>query len=220
MGAARVARVAAAAADARPQALEEYGKAPEFAMYLAFIFGHMEDVEMDSAVRQIAGLHLKNNVKQHFSSWSDDVRSAVRDTALKMLGSAESKLRGTASSIVTAAVRTDRLEAWPGLLPQLVERMEDGDEDVVDGALNTLQQLCEEAPGERARPRRSSGGRRLTPSPPAQRSWTPRTWAARSTPSSLAGSRCWSTATSASAATRSPVCPPTWRSCPGRWQPT
>jgi transportin-1 len=136
--------------------LTQLQRHPEFNNYLAFIMGNTSTGEA-AEIRQRAGLMLKNNCAEHWDDMLIIVRQYVKSAALATFGDANPFIRQTVGSLITtiAAFQTDgsalgaELEAWPQLLPRLIQALEQGaPAELVDGALNAVSKLCEDLPAE------------------------------------------------------------------------
>ena len=95
--------------------------------------------------RQTAGLLLKNNVTRSWSSTAPAQQSYIKACLLGTLSSPHRSLRaatGTAVSVIAAA---SSLPAWPELVVGLTAALDSHQPDAVDGALDALEKICEEA---------------------------------------------------------------------------
>ena len=96
-------------------------------------------------MRQMAGLMLKNNVRQHWATLHAEVRLYVREGLLGSVGDALPFIRTTASSCISTIVAAADLGDWPTLLPTLAQLLESSDELQVAGAMSCLSKICEDA---------------------------------------------------------------------------
>ena len=84
------------------QQLNEFNVIPDYNSYLAFILSGLKDE--DGAVRQLAGLVLKNNVKEHWRTLQPGVQEYVREALLCSLGDPHKYIRTTVGSCITTVV--------------------------------------------------------------------------------------------------------------------
>lgn len=129
--------------------LEECRSIPDFNNYLAFIFGHGRSLPVE--VRQSAGLLLKNNLRLGLvrSTPSDPLLFAhIRATILEALRLSERALRHTAGTCVATIAGSERGQFlnWPELPGALVDALDSGEASAIEGALDTVYKLYEEAP--------------------------------------------------------------------------
>lgn len=130
--------------------LEKCRTAPEFDEYLAFIFVRGQGLAVE--VRQTAGLLLKNDFVRSGRNVtttrgaSKVVSSTTRGLLLEGLGLEEKALRKTAGTCVATLVASRRLESWPELFDALAAALESPHSHPVQGALDTVYKLYEEAP--------------------------------------------------------------------------
>ena len=73
--------------------LESFSKIPDFNNYLAYIFILQS---LDSNVRSVAGLYLKNNVRLHFNHFPVRVLEYITTTSLQALADSHANVRSTA----------------------------------------------------------------------------------------------------------------------------
>ena len=99
------------------QQLISFNAIPDYNAYLVYIMGQLKTEE--GSVRQMAGLMLKNNVRQHWATLHAEVRLYVREGLLGSVGDALPFIRTTASSCISTIVAAADLGDWPTLLPTL-----------------------------------------------------------------------------------------------------
>ena len=107
------------------QQLISFNAIPDYNSYLAYIFGQLKTEE--GSVRQMAGLMLKNNVRQHWRNLHPDVQLYVRENLLASVGDALPFIRTTASSCISTIVSAADLAEWPTLLPTLTQLLDSAD---------------------------------------------------------------------------------------------
>jgi len=105
------------------QQLTSFNAIADFNNYLTYIFSVLHD--QPGAVRQMAGLVLKNNVRDHWDELHDSVQAYIKAGVLACVGAPAPFLRQTAGTCVTTIAYAAGLAAWPELVPTLL-RMIDG----------------------------------------------------------------------------------------------
>lgn len=131
------------------QQLVEFNAIPDYNNYLAYILNHLRHEQ--GAVRQLAGLTLKNNCSQHWLHVQPAVQEYVRDALLCCLSDPAKYIRQVVSSCITAIVQKGGLETWPTLVPALYRMLDSNDPNVLDGAFASLSKICEDSPEKLAR---------------------------------------------------------------------
>lgn len=117
--------------------MELYSKVPEYNNYLSFIFAASPSSE--SALRSVAGLSLKNNLRAQWSYLDPSVLAYCKYCVLQALSDPDAMIRKVAGSIITTCVSGTTLsfshktntpgqggliERWPEVLPKLIELTE------------------------------------------------------------------------------------------------
>jgi hypothetical protein len=133
------------------QQLTAFNAIPDFNNYLTYIFFALHD--QPGAVRQMAGLVLKNNVKEHWDELHPSVQEYVKQGVLSCVGSPEPYLRLTAGTCVTTIAYTAGLAAWSELVPTLLGMLDgahdtaggDRARDTAEGAMAALSKICEDS---------------------------------------------------------------------------
>ena len=82
--------------------LNVFNSIPDFNAYLAYILNHSHE---EGAVRQLAGLTLKNNIKNRWRGLSPSVQEYVRENLLGSLGDPHKYIRATVGSCITTLAR-------------------------------------------------------------------------------------------------------------------
>ncbi|KAL1499861.1 hypothetical protein AB1Y20_012544 [Prymnesium parvum] len=124
------------------QQLRDFNAIPDYNNYLVFILNMKQE---EGQVRQLAGLVLKNNVKEHWASVSPQVREYVQAALLQSIDDPESYIRATVSSCISTITYIAGLEGWPALLPTLYQMLDSPNVNAVDGAFATLSKICEDS---------------------------------------------------------------------------
>jgi transportin-1 len=115
---------------------------PECNSYLVYIFTKMR--EQPDYVRSVAGLMLKNNIKDHYSNLPTEVKNYIKSEVVSCLGDPLVDIRRTVSSVITTIVVKGSLKNWPNLIHILMQYLDSGDQNAVNGALRTLYVICED----------------------------------------------------------------------------
>ncbi|KAJ0588039.1 putative importin-beta domain, armadillo-like helical, importin beta family [Helianthus annuus] len=126
------------------QQLQHYSQFPDFNNYLAFILARAEGKPVE--VRQAAGLLLKNNLKTAFKSMPVTNQEYIKAELLPCLGSADRQIRSTSGTIISAIVELGGVLGWPELLHTLVKCLDSTDLTHMEGAMDALSKICEDAP--------------------------------------------------------------------------
>ena len=98
-----------------------------------------------------AGLLLKNSVRRSLGTFSPELVEALKPQLLQGVADPERQVRRTVGTcIATLAVQMGGeeawLELWPVLVPTLAAGLDSGDPAAVDGCLDCLLKVCEDAP--------------------------------------------------------------------------
>ncbi|CAI0468897.1 unnamed protein product [Linum tenue] len=126
------------------QQLEHYSQHPDFNNYLAFILARAEGTSVE--IRQAAGLLLKNNLRKAYKSMTPESQQYIRSGLLPCLGAPDKHIRSTVGTIITEIVQLGGILGWPELLQALVTCMESNDLNHMEGAMDALSKICEDAP--------------------------------------------------------------------------
>jgi transportin-1 len=92
----------------------------------------------------LAGLLLKNSIKEHYHLMPEDVRQYIKSEIVPCIGDPKASVRKTVASIITTIVVKSSFKAWPGLLQTLVQFLDSTDQNYVEGALNVFVLICED----------------------------------------------------------------------------
>jgi transportin-1 len=95
-------------------------------------------------VRQMAGLLLKNNVKDSYGKMPPEVQNYIKMQILGCLADPQVNVRRTVATIVTTILLRGGVASWPKLLEVLKEGLETNDENCIDGAFYTMTLICED----------------------------------------------------------------------------
>ncbi|KAK6915084.1 Importin-beta, N-terminal domain [Dillenia turbinata] len=97
-------------------------------------------------IRQAAGLLLKNNLRTAFKSMSPAHQQYIKSELLPCLGAADRHIRSTVGTIVSVIVQLVGVFGWPELLQALVNCLDSGDLNLMEGAMDALSKICEDIP--------------------------------------------------------------------------
>ncbi|KAI9028953.1 armadillo-type protein [Phycomyces nitens] len=120
--------------------LEYFNKVPDYNSYLAYILTQMP--QEDQYIRSVAGLTLKNNIRSYFAAIPGPVMDYVKSCCLQHVGDPD--IGSTVSIVIVAIVTHGQVHNWPQALQVLLEKLDSPNPAVVEGALSTLQKICED----------------------------------------------------------------------------
>lgn len=95
-------------------------------------------------IRTVAGLLLKNHIKEVYSHLPEEVKEYIKQQVLACVGDAATTVRRTVGSIISMIILKGSLKDWPALLPVLIQHLDSGDMNSIDGAFNALFIICED----------------------------------------------------------------------------
>ncbi|PIN07339.1 Nuclear transport receptor Karyopherin-beta2/Transportin (importin beta superfamily) [Handroanthus impetiginosus] len=126
------------------QKLQHYSQFPDFNNYLAFIFARAEGKSVE--VRQAAGLLLKNNLRSAFNTMPPANLQYIKLELLPCMGAVDRHIRSTAGTIISTLVQIGGVAGWPELLHALLKCLDSNDVNHMEGAMDALSKICEDAP--------------------------------------------------------------------------
>ncbi|XP_020550313.1 transportin-1-like isoform X1 [Sesamum indicum] len=126
------------------QRLQHYSQFPDFNNYLAFILARAEGKSVE--VRQAAGLLLKNNLRTALKTMPPSNQQYIKSELLPCMGAADRQIRSTAGTIISTFVQIGGVGGWPELLHALVKCLDSNDVSHMEGAMDALSKICEDAP--------------------------------------------------------------------------
>ncbi|KAJ2020876.1 hypothetical protein IW146_003042 [Coemansia sp. RSA 922] len=132
------------------QRLEELRRVPDFINYLLFVLIVMKDE--NSTVRAVAGLLLKNNVRQDFASIPPHVLEYVKRKSIDAIGDPDTLVRHTLGTVIATIVALGKIRSWPEILPRLMQLLDSSDYPVVEGSWDILRKICDECTRELEEP--------------------------------------------------------------------
>ena len=102
------------------QRLEALNQYPDFNNYLVFVLTKLKTNDaLDEPTRAIAGLILKNNVKQHYVGFPQEIKSFIKAESLEIVGDSSPLIRATVGTLISTIANRGELVNWPELLPAL-----------------------------------------------------------------------------------------------------
>ena len=98
---------------------------PAFVMHLCFVFASLTPDNVPNNIRQLAGLVLKQVVKNQWNAHPPEVQAFFRAQMLQASGDMHShEVRQAASNVITTIASFTRLEEWPELMPTLIAKLD------------------------------------------------------------------------------------------------
>ena len=73
--------------------------------------------------RRIAGLQLKNNIKNHFNNMPLNVLDYVKQCCIDIIESPQPSIAKTVSSVIAAIVRRGQVHNWTQVILLLIEKL-------------------------------------------------------------------------------------------------
>ncbi|OAJ40053.1 hypothetical protein BDEG_23832 [Batrachochytrium dendrobatidis JEL423] len=126
------------------QQLHSYASIADFPNYLAVIFALTTEAP---GVRTVAGLTLKNTLRDSRGSLHPQVLEFVKATTLHALGDAEPIIRATSGTVITTLNKIDS-RIWPDVVPKLLELIDMRVPALEEGAFLALRKICEDSCNE------------------------------------------------------------------------
>ncbi|KAG8528831.1 uncharacterized protein KY384_006520 [Bacidia gigantensis] len=145
-------------ATARQNAEQQLNQAAEgnFSTYLTTLAKELANEDAQSAIRQAAGIALKNafsardytRLKDTQSRWLQSVdaatKSSVRQLALQTLKSKDGRAGQASAQFISAIAAIDiPRNQWQELMPALVENVGEGEDYLKQASLHTIGFICE-----------------------------------------------------------------------------
>lgn len=138
------------------QRLDSFNQSvPDYCCYLAYVLCF--HTQQDPRVRSLAGLILKNNLRELFarqlqggqagvvaSQVLDYVKSALLDS--NVLSDQIHLVRSAAGTVISTLTMTFGPESWPQAIEKLIALTESPDSNAIYGAFQALSKVCEDVP--------------------------------------------------------------------------
>ncbi len=110
------------------QRLEALNQYPDFNNYLVFVLTKLKTHNvLDEPTRAIAGLILKNNVKQHYVGFPPEIKTFIKSESLQIVGDPSALIRATVGTLISTIANRGELVHWPELLPALCQLIDSPD---------------------------------------------------------------------------------------------
>ncbi|KAG2202751.1 hypothetical protein INT47_004775 [Mucor saturninus] len=128
--------------------LQSFHTFPDYNAYLVYILVQMKEEAMDT--RMIAGLQLKNSIKDHFNTIPLNVLEYVKQSCIQLLFQPDlSPINKTVSAVIAAIIGRGQVHNWPQVLMILIEKLTDTQTPLVlEISLDTLVMICEDVAPE------------------------------------------------------------------------
>ncbi|KAI9469089.1 MAG: armadillo-type protein [Benjaminiella poitrasii] len=127
------------------QRLLLFNEYPDYNSYLAHILTKL--TYEDISIRRIAGLQLKNNIKNNFNIIPLSVLDYVKQCCIDTLHSSEQQpasICKTVSSVIASIVSSGQAHNWLEVIILLVEKLDNPNQIISEVALDTLVMICED----------------------------------------------------------------------------
>ena len=111
--------------------------------YLTYIFAKLTTQE--DFIRTVAGIILKNNVRDYYVKMSPEVRTYLKEEVVRCIGDQCTAIRRTAGSIITTIIDVSSLDECPGLLRLFTQLLDSPDVTLIDGTLSALYMICQDS---------------------------------------------------------------------------
>ncbi|KAI8928772.1 armadillo-type protein [Entophlyctis helioformis] len=121
--------------------LQMLSTVPDYCNYLAYIFALTNE---PVALRTIAGLNLKNTLRDTNAGLEQSVLHYVKAAVFQALADNDSIIRSTSGTIITTVNLIDR-RVWPDAIHKLIEAIDSQNPHLVEGAFSALRKICEDS---------------------------------------------------------------------------
>eukprot|EP00178_Gracilaria_changii_P024292 TRINITY_DN731_c0_g1_i1.p1 TRINITY_DN731_c0_g1~~TRINITY_DN731_c0_g1_i1.p1 ORF type:complete len:986 (+),score=105.43 TRINITY_DN731_c0_g1_i1:1603-4560(+) len=132
--------------------LHQYSSVRDFNNYLVYILAHgynssQAAYQQVDAVRQAAGLVLKNNIRPLYNTLHPHSRQYINAHLLAAIGDNSYQIRAVAATCISTIVKSmQALVAYSGLTTTLIQSMDSDRLTYIEGALTVLSVLAEDVP--------------------------------------------------------------------------
>ena len=113
-----------------PQRLAEFAQHADYCKYLTFVMCRMSDQRED--IRGMAGLVLKNRLRQFFEVQEPSVQHYVMREILSALGDRVNLVRATVGTVIANIAVKTGFRQWPELLQTLLHNLTSDDPILVE----------------------------------------------------------------------------------------
>jgi len=101
------------------QQLKAFKQIPDFCNYLSYIFAYLP--QEAPSTRSIAGLALKNAVRENVNDLSPEVSAFVEGAALHGLTDAQEMIRTTSGTVIATLIANREVSTSTGILARIME---------------------------------------------------------------------------------------------------
>lgn len=122
--------------------LDEWGILPEFNYSLMQLLSDQQTCE--EQIRSLCCFILKNNVRNHFHHFSEELKAMLAKQSIELLRDKSSVIRAHVGLLVTAILSYDR-SRWSEYMPNIERLLNDQDEDIVEVAASTIRNIFEDS---------------------------------------------------------------------------
>ncbi|KAG2237769.1 hypothetical protein INT48_009708, partial [Thamnidium elegans] len=127
------------------QRLLSFHNYPDYNAYLAYILMKLKTQDMNT--RMIAGLQLKNSIKNHFNTIPLRVLDYIKQLCTDVINFPdESCICKTVSSVIAAIISRGQVHNWSSMILLLIEKLQDP--VVLEFSLNTVVMICADSAQE------------------------------------------------------------------------
>ncbi|KXS22101.1 ARM repeat-containing protein [Gonapodya prolifera JEL478] len=124
------------------QQLDAFNQIPDYNNYLIYILTQL--TTENPSTRAIAGLLVKNNIRNHWDRISAASLEYVKTCVVVGLADPQNTIRSTTGTIITTVISKGGIQSWPSILGQLIQLLNHPDANVIEGAFGALQKVCED----------------------------------------------------------------------------
>ncbi|CAD5215211.1 unnamed protein product [Bursaphelenchus xylophilus] len=125
------------------KSLDALNSLPEFYCYLCYILGEERRAEVSQ--RALSALLLKNSIRLHWPHIPQHIRDYLKKNCFAAIADQSPLLRATVGIIITTIFCHEGCHNWPELLPTLCGMLDSDNKAQVEGALSSLQKICEDS---------------------------------------------------------------------------
>ncbi|CAD5210069.1 unnamed protein product [Bursaphelenchus okinawaensis] len=125
------------------KSLDALNSLPEFYCYLCYVLGEQKQAEVSQ--RALSALLLKNAIRLHWPQIPLHIKLYLKRNCFAAIADESPLLRATVGIIITTIFCHEGCHNWPELLPTLCEMLNSDNKTQVEGALSSLQKICEDS---------------------------------------------------------------------------
>ncbi|CAO3619625.1 unnamed protein product [Mucor fragilis] len=129
------------------QRLSSFNDYPDYNAYLAYILTKLNNGDLNT--RRVAGLQLKNNIKNNFNGMPLTVLNYVKQCCIDIIEMPQPSIAKTVASVIAVIVRRGQVHNWIQVISTLIEKLDaEQPATVLHMAFDTIAMICEDAAGE------------------------------------------------------------------------